>query len=488
MNPRDFLNVRNRVTRRGMLAGGAALAMAGKAALAAETPHVHGHAAPTAPARPGQPGLPGQDYTRVITPNGVSLAWKLVDGVKVYHLVAEEFEHEFAPGLKATCWGYNGRTVGPTIEAVEGDRVRIYVTNRLRAPTSVHWHGILLPSGMDGVSGLSQKPIPPGETFRYEFVLRQHGTHMYHPHFDEMTQIAMGMVGMFIIHPRTAVGPKVDRDFALMAGEWFIKPGTSRPDPNVMSDFNLLTFNSKAFPATEPLVVRQGERVRIRFANLGPMDHHPIHLHGYTFKITATDGGRIPEPAQWPEVTVLVPVGATRDIEFVADNPGDWAMHCHMTHHTMNQMGHDIPNVVGIDKRGLDEKLRRVLPDYMTMGETGMGGHAEHMQHMALPRNSIPMKGGPGPFDYIEMGGMFTVLKVRPDWKEGDDPGWHQHPAGTVAIAATAEELRRDGISVSQPKPAPAAAVYACPHHPEVSSTDPNARCPRCNMKLEVKR
>ena len=142
------------------------------------------------------PGVPGKHYTPVMTPNGWTLPYKLVDGVKVFHLIAEPVQHEFAPGLVGDCWGYNGTTPGPTIEAVEGDRVRIYVTNRLPEPTSVHWHGILLPSGMDGVSGLTQKPIAPGETFTYEFTLRQHGTHMYHPHFDEMTQMALGMQGL----------------------------------------------------------------------------------------------------------------------------------------------------------------------------------------------------------------------------------------------------------------------------------------------------
>jgi FtsP/CotA-like multicopper oxidase with cupredoxin domain len=128
------------------------------------------------------PGEPGKDYTPVVTPNNVSLPWKIVDGVKVYHLVAEEVGHEFAPGLKAKCWGYNGHVHGPTIEAVEGDRVRIYVTNKLPAGTSVHWHGLLLPNGMDGVAGLNQRIIQPGETFRYEFTLRQHRTHKYHSH------------------------------------------------------------------------------------------------------------------------------------------------------------------------------------------------------------------------------------------------------------------------------------------------------------------
>jgi len=101
------------------------------------------------------PGEAGKDYTPVITPNNISLPWKVVDGVKVYHLVAEEVDHEFAPGMKVKLWGFNGHAHGPTIEAVEGDRVRIYVTNNLPEATSVHWHGILLPNGMDGVAGLT---------------------------------------------------------------------------------------------------------------------------------------------------------------------------------------------------------------------------------------------------------------------------------------------------------------------------------------------
>lgn len=383
-------------------------------------------------------------YTPVVVPNGTKLPWRMVDGVKVFHLIAEEFEHEFAPGLKARVWGYNRQLPGPTIEAVEGDRVRIYVTNKLPEPTSVHWHGILLPNGMDGVSGLNQKPIEPGATFKYEFTLRQHGTHMYHSHFDEMTQIGIGTTGLFIIHPKAPKEPKIDRDFALMLGEWKIEPGTHRPDPMEMIEFNLLTFNGKAFPATEPLVVKLGERVRIRVANLSAMSHHPIHLHGYQFKITETDGGQIPESAQQSETTVLTPVGSTRSVEFVANEPGDWALHCHMTHHTMNQMGHGLPNMIGVERGDLDEKIKKILPDYMTMGETGMGGHAEHMQHMDIPRNSIPMLGAPGPFSYIDMGGMFTILKVREGITSYNDPGWYKNPNGTVAVSATGDELQKD--------------------------------------------
>jgi FtsP/CotA-like multicopper oxidase with cupredoxin domain len=397
------------------------------------------------------PGQAGRDYTPVITPNNISLPWKIVDGVKVFHLIAEPVEHEFAPGLKAKCWGYNGHVHGPTIEAVEGDRVRIYVTNHLPAGTSVHWHGLLLPNGMDGVAGLNQKVIKPGETFRYEYTLRQHGTHMYHSHHDEMTQMALGTVGLFIIHPRN---PKVrpDRDFALLTHEWRIDVGTSRPNPNEMTDFNIFTFNAKMFPGTEPMVAKLGERVKIRIVNLGAMSHHPIHLHGYQFRITETDGGQIQESGQHVETTALTAVGQARAFEFIADEPGDWAMHCHMTHHVMTQMGDKFPNMIGVKPGELDKKMQKVLPGYMTMGTDGMGdmGQMNEMGMMPIPPNSMPMVGGQGPFDYITMGGLFTVLKVREGITSYEDPGWYQNPPGTVASLAPPEQLRADGIEVPQ--------------------------------------
>ena len=217
----------------------------------------------------------------------------MVDGAKEFHLRAGAFEHEFAPGCRAKCWGYNGTTPGPTLEAVEGDRVRVLVTNELPEPTSVHWHGILLPNGMDGVSGLNQAEIAPGETWAYEFTLRQHGTYMYHPHADEMTQMAFGMMGMFIVHPRVPTQPRVDRDFAFLLHNWSLRPGTYRPDPSIMTDFNLWTFNSRVYPGIDPLLVGLGERVRLRIGNLS-MYNHPIHLHGHRFWVTGSDGGRWP--------------------------------------------------------------------------------------------------------------------------------------------------------------------------------------------------
>jgi hypothetical protein len=384
---------------------------------------------------------------------------------------------------------------------------------------------------MDGVAGLTQKTIRPGETFRYEFTLRQHGTHMYHSHHDEMTQMALGTMGLFIIHPRNPHGPRPDRDFAFMISEWQIVVGTSRPNPNEMTDFNVFTFNAKAFPGSAPMVAKLGDRVRIRLVNLGAMDHHPIHLHGYRFRVTETDGGQIPESAQQVETAVLVAVGQSRTFDFIADEPGDWPMHCHMTHHVMNQMGDDFPNMIGVKPGDLDEKVTKLLPDYMTMGQDGMGDMPEHIEagHMRVPHNSIPMIGGMGPFDYITMGGLFTILKVREGLMSYDDPGWYEHPRGTVASPAVADHMRRDGIepdggdaprasksaTASHRLPPPprgttpatprahsagrdtyggaaatqpaGTASFVCPMHPEVVADKPG-QCPKCGMRLVPKR
>ena len=401
--------------------------------------------------RPLRPGLPGKDYQPVVVPTGHTLPFKIVDGVKVFHMIVEEVEHYFDSGLKATCWAYNNHVNSTVIEAVEGERIRIYVTNRLEVPTSVHWHGLYLPNGMDGVSGLTQPHIKPGETFKYEWTLRQYGTYMYHSHHDTMTQEGMGLIGMFVIHPRTPKPEyRVDRDFVLMLSEWAIEPGTSRPNTLEMSDFNILTMNGKCFPSTAPLVCKTGDKVRIRLGNLSAMDHHPIHLHGYHFRITATDGEDIPLSAQWPETSALVAVGQTRNIEFIADAPGDWAMHCHMTHHIMNQMGHNFPNMVGVQPGDLDKKVGSLLPGYMTMGHEGMA-MGRMAELMPMPANSIPMKSRVGPFnEYLTSGGMFTLVKVRDRLQSYDqDPGWYQHPPGTVASKVSAQELARDGIDVT---------------------------------------
>jgi FtsP/CotA-like multicopper oxidase with cupredoxin domain len=382
----------------------------------------------------------GKPYNPVVTLNGWSLPWRMNKGVKEFHLVAEPVVREIAPGMKAHLWGYNGQSPGPTIEVVEGDRVRIFVTNRLPENTSVHWHGQRLPNGMDGVSGLTQPAILPGKTFVYEFEARRAGTFMYHPHADEMTQMAMGLMGSWITHPKNPKFMPVDRDFIFLLNAYDIDPGSYTPKVNTMLNFNLWTWNSRAFPGIDPLVVRKNDRVRIRVGNL-TMTNHPIHLHGHEFQVTGTDGGWVPASARWPEVTTDIGVGQMRAIEFVANELGDWSLHCHKSHHTMNAMGHEVPNLIGLKQDDLVEKITNLVPDYMAMGETGMAEMSEmsRMMDMPLPENTLPMMTGMGQYGAIDMGGMFSMVKVRENLARNDykDPGSYQHPKGTVAYEYT---------------------------------------------------
>jgi manganese oxidase len=439
------------LSRRNFLTG-SAIALVGAAAVRGRGALAAIPEAPTMTSPAMQPPIPpanGQDYQPVVTLNGWTLPWRMNGEWKEFHLVAEEVEREIAPGMIAKLWGYNGQTPGPTIEAVEGDKVRIFVTNRLPEHTTVHWHGMLLPNGMDGVGGLTQPHIKAGQTFVYEFVLNGSGTFMYHPHSDEMVQMAMGMMGSFVVHPKDPQFRRVDRDFAFIMSSYRFDPGTSLPQVAEMTDFNIWTFNARVFPGIDMLPVRLGDRVRIRMANL-TMTAHPIHLHGHHFAVSCTDGGWVPDSAQWPETTIDVPVGAIRAVDFTADAPGDWAFHCHKSHHTMNAMGHQVANFIGMRQRDLSGALRRAAPGAMAMGTTGMADMGE--MSMPLPPNTLPMMTGTGPFGPIEMGGMFTVMKVREDLAPGDyrDPGWYRHPPGTVAYAVDAGGA---GEAARQPKP-----------------------------------
>jgi len=314
-------------------------------------------------------GHASQRSSRIVsveTPDVPALPWRMAGRAKEFHLIAEPVKQELVPGKIVNLWGYNGRAPGPTIQVNQGDRVRIIVDNHLPEPTSMHWHGFEIPVEMDGAPGSSQDPIPPGGRFVYEFTLHQAGTFFYHSHMA--MQEMMGMIGAFIMHPKKAYDPPVDKDFAIILQEFAILP--NNPIPNSMNmEFNWLTFNGKAGPATTPLIVRLNDRVRLRFINLG-MDHHPIHVHGHTFVVTGTEGGRQPKITWGPKNTVLVGVAEASDVEFVANNPGDWMVHCHLPHHMMNQMS----SVVGPMTRGSNG-----MPAGLGM-EEGMGilreGHA----------------------------------------------------------------------------------------------------------------
>ena len=404
----------------------------------------------------------GQPYNPVVTLNGWTLPWRMNKGVKEFHLVAEPVVREMAPGFKAHLWGYNGQSPGPTIEVVEGDKVRIFVTNRLPEHTSIHWHGQRLPNGMDGVTGLNQPGIPAGKTFVYEFTARRPGTFMYHPHADEMTQMAMGMMGFWVTHPKGKhpLIDAVDRDFCFLLNAYDIDPGSYTPKIMTMLDFNIWSWNSRVFPGIDSLNVRLNDKVRLRIGNL-TMTNHPIHLHGHEFQVTGTDGGPTPKTTRRYEVTQDIAVGQMRQLEFLADEEGDWAFHCHKSHHTMNAMGHDVPTLIGVDHTGLASRIGKLIPDYMVMGERGMADMAE--MEMPLPENTIPMMTGEGPYGSVEMGGMFSVVKVRRNQKPGDyaNPGWFKQPPGTQAYEwkgpPLAEPKRSsDGGKSAMPRKSPA--------------------------------
>jgi hypothetical protein len=308
------------------------------------------------------------------------LPGRLVDGVKEYHLVAEVVRRELLPGKEFYFWGYNGTMPGPLIEAVRGDRIRIILHNRLPEPTTLHLHGLELPNALDGVEGLTQDPIPPGESFAYELDLHQDGSFFYHSH-GPMQEI-MGMTGMFVIHPPEAYEPAVDHDFALIFHEFAILPNTEIPN-SISEAFNFFTINGRSGPLTTPLIVRLGSRVRVRLMNLSAMDHHPIHLHGHTFWITGGEAGRFPESTWLPRNTTLVGVAQVQDIEFIANNPGDWVFHCHILHHMMNHM----TSMTG------PMSLRMHLNMQM---ESMRGGHGDMGQSTAREGGRGGMAGGMG--------------------------------------------------------------------------------------------
>ena len=327
-------NSRRNFLRRASIIGAAgAVAASSKVASAQHEGHVASQPKAT-PRTDERIGTSAGSVVPVHVPDVPKLPWTMDNGVKVFHLIPEVVKMQLIPGKEIYGWGYNGSVPGPTIEVDEGDRVRIHVTNKLPEGTSMHWHGIEVPPSMDGVPFLNQPLIEPGQTFTYEFSLHQNGTFFYHSHMA--MQEMMGMIGFFIIHPKSAHAPRVDKDFGLVLQEWALLP--NNPIPNTLAmEFNWLTINGKAGPHSTPMIVRQGERVRIRMINMG-MDHHPMHIHGNQFYVTGTEGGRIPETAWYPGNTVLVGVAQARDVEFDAAYPGDWMLHCHLPHHMMNQM------------------------------------------------------------------------------------------------------------------------------------------------------
>jgi FtsP/CotA-like multicopper oxidase with cupredoxin domain len=356
----------------------------------------------------------------VETPDVPQLPWQMVDGAKEFHLVAEPVKRRLIPGRDVEVWGYNGSCPGPTIQVNQGDRVRIVFENRLPESSTIHWHGLEVPVEMDGLPYISQKPVPPGGKFTYEFTLHQAGTFFYHSH--GAMQEMMGMIGLFIIHPQKAWTPQVDHDFGIVLQEWAILPNNNVPNTANM-EFNWLTFNGKAAPDTTPIVVRHGSRVRIRLVNLG-MDHHPIHLHGNTFFVTGTEAGRQPETWWGTENTVLVGVAQARDIEFDAKYLGNWMLHCHLPHHMMNSMsdliGDRMMTTMQLDDKGALMQMQ-TFADSISV---------EHLHHAPIASDANRVPGFPQDA-FMEMGMDKAVY--RPE-NYGLPPNWSADVMGMMSL------------------------------------------------------
>jgi FtsP/CotA-like multicopper oxidase with cupredoxin domain len=260
--------------------------------------------------------------------------------MREFRLTASAMTYEFVKGQPTTAWAYNNQVPGPELRVREGDLVRVIFTNNLPEPTTVHWHGVNVPTSMDGVPDISQPPVPPGGTFTYEFIATPAGTRWYHAHFAEHKQLQLGLYAPLIIEPRD-VDTRYDSDYTITFGEW--SPDALHPDHNqpnggvgsmmggnMMStpdDPNVIfTVNGKASPAAPPLLVRQGERVRLRFINASAMQKHVIRLEGHTMKITHLDGNPLSPPREVDAIEIGT--GERYDVEVTANNSGVWALHC----------------------------------------------------------------------------------------------------------------------------------------------------------------
>ena len=270
------------------------------------------------------------------TTGGQPLVFHEENGIKVFELTTKAVEWPILDNVTVTAFTYNGTVPGPMIRVMEGDHVRIVVKNELPVPTTIHWHGVEVPNAMDGVPGVTQDPIRPGETFTYEFTANPAGTFMYHSHYEGDVQVSAGLYAPFIIDPKTPEANPPAMDKTLMISEWLMRDGqTFAPMPMGGMEPNYFTINGKSFPATETITVKKGDLVRLRLIGIGQFIH-PMHLHGMPFKIVATDGHPVPEVAQLTKDTVSVAPGERYDIEFVATETGQWMLHCHILHHTTN--------------------------------------------------------------------------------------------------------------------------------------------------------
>jgi FtsP/CotA-like multicopper oxidase with cupredoxin domain len=266
---------------------------------------------------------------------------RVENGVKVFDLETSVIRWNILPTEQVAAYAYNRQVPGPRIRATQGDRVRVNVTNRLPESTTVHWHGLILENRFDGPAEITQEPIAPGETFPYEFTLAQAGTFFYHSHDHVDRQQALGLYGVLIVDPPVPAPLPPDlayqHELVIQLQEWLFRDGYTFPAMPMEGGLpNFFTINGKAFPATETLKMRVGERVRVRFVGSSSGFIHPMHIHGGPFTIVETDGQPVPEAARLVKDTVNVAPGERYDVIWEARQPGKWLLHCHINHHTTN--------------------------------------------------------------------------------------------------------------------------------------------------------
>jgi manganese oxidase len=371
-------------------------------------------------------------FLPMITPDVPDLPFELDGAVKVFHLTAEPVRRKIVPFKTIDAWGYNGSIPGPTIQIQQGDHVRVIFENRLPESTTLHWHGLEIPIEQDGVPWISQKPIPPGEKYTYEFTVHQEGTFFYHAH--SAMQEMIGQIGLFIAHPEKSYRPRADHDFGVVLQEWAVLPSNTVPNSANM-EFNWLTFNGVSAPLITPMVARLGSRVRLRIVNLG-MDHHPIHLHGHQFVVTGTEGGRAPETTWCPMNTVLVGVAQARVVEFEAKYPGSWMLHCHLPHHMMNSMA-DLLRDRMIE--AADQTDAKALSQMQTMANA-VG--FEHVHHSPIAENAASVKAFPQDA-FMEMGMDEVVAKPE---THGLPPNWSAGMMGMMTLVRVLPDMEYDEI------------------------------------------
>ncbi len=435
---------------RNILAGATAFASA-KVLSAQEAPEMSPPPNPHATTPPKHPHDHREDIAPpqlVETPDLPNLPYRLDGAIKEFHLVAEPVKRQIVPFKTMEVWGYNGSCPGPTIQANQGDRVRIIFDNHLPESTTLHWHGLEVPMEMDGLPYIAQKPVPPGGRFVYEFTLHQEGTYFYHSH--GAMQEMMGMIGLFILHPEKPYKPKIDHDYGIILQEWAILPNSTVPNTANM-EFNWLTFNGVSAPSITPMIARLGSRVKIRIVNLG-MDHHPMHLHGNQFVVTGTEAGRTPESTWRRENTALISVAQARDIEFDAKYPGDWMLHCHLPHHMMNSMS-DLLGDRQITTAATNDP--QALSQMQTLASSVP---FQHIHHAPIAENANEVPGFPQDA-FMDMGMDDAVAKPE---THGLPRNWSANMMGMMTLVRVLPVEKFDEImqmknrgTIDKPEPQP---------------------------------